>query len=383
MLASQIKAPSCFIPGDTVVDSGRVLRRPVADWSSHLLANLRWYAEHEPVPETIERACGALNNAALLFAHAGMSDVAEKICWSQLGWLEEFRTIVPECELAVLAIHPWVNLGRLSRRSGDGRRALGYFLALDTSRPQLMVRFGRWENRVSDCFREVAEPLWIYESLRTLLQSGDLDRAVDFANSLKSDLLRNSSMLKTELLMHLFLQRGEPYRLFPLINEMPWPEDRFGVLVKHFYSAVALGAAVDSELCTRAIGCALPHLANWLTRQDLDSRDLRLAIEVCRLAAHAGRPDLMAEMASGASAAILHTQDVPLARQLLLLNALPAGKLAALEKLVAYSGYKMSGNKPMRLEVAEALFELQDLISALVQAPLRNRAQEPVAAGVV
>jgi len=371
MSTSQSDFPRCFIPVDTIVDSGRVLRRPLEDWSHQLLAVIRSCSRKRPEIETIVRGCTALNNAALLFAHAGRPEVAEGICQSQLDWLGRLRGTLSEPDLSVMAIQPWVNLGRLYRRSRDYDRALPYFQTLDTTRFEATVRFGVWDVPLSETFREAAEPIYVYENLRTHLQSGDLDRALHFANGLDGPLLKSSLMLKTELLIHVFLRRGEPYRFLPLVKEMPWPEDRFGVLAKHFYTSVALDAIQQPQLCARALDRLTPHFISYMSRPDVDSRDLRFAIEACRLAGHLGLQEVLVSMVTAACATVLRSQDVPLASQLLLLGKQHGcdrarEELTSVEAFVMHSGYNAPSIKTMSPVVTETVAELKNAISELM-----------------
>jgi hypothetical protein len=375
MSTSQGEYARCFSPVDTIVDSGRVLRRPIKEWSSQLLAVIRSCSGKRPWTETIVRGCTALNNAALLFAHAGRPEVAEGICQSQLDWLDRLRSVLSETELSVMAIQPWVNLGRLYRRSCDYDRALSYFHALDTTRYGATARFGVWDVPLSDAFREAAEPIYVYENLRTHLQSGDLDRAIHFANGFDRPLLKSSLMLKTELLIHVFLRQGEPYQFLPLIKEMPWPEERFGVLAKHFYTSLALNAIQQPESCVRALDRLAPHFISHVSRPDVDSRDLRFAIEVCRLAGHLGLHEVLESILSAACAAVLRAQDVPFASQLLLLGKQHGcdgtrEELSAVEEFAMHSSYNTSLFKTMSPAASETLAELRYSISQLFCEPV-------------
>ena len=373
MSTSQGEQSRRVIPGDTIVDSGRVLRKPIKEWGCQLLAVIRSCSGKRPEIDTIVRGCTALNNAALLFAHAGRPEVAEGICQSQLDWLGRLRGELSETELSVMAIQPWVNLGRLYRRLCDYDRALPYFHALD-ARHGATVRIGLWDVPLSDAFREAAEPIYVYENLRTHLQSGDLGRAINFANGFDGPLLKSSLMLKTELLIHVFLRQGKPYHFLPLIKEMPWPEERFGLLAKHFYTSLALNAIQQPQSSARALDRLTPHFISYVSRLDMDSRDLRLAIEVCRLAGHLGLQELLESMLSATCATVLRARDVPLASQLLLLGKQQGcngtrEELTAVEEFVMHSGYNTSF-KTLAPAVSETLAELRYAISRLMCEPV-------------
>ena len=119
MCAPPFKLSACFLPADTIVDCGRLLRRPMDEWVSEIVARLRSLSGKALDLQTIGLLCAALNNAGLVFVYGGQSGIAEDVCKSQLDWLGTFRRVFPAAELAMLAIHPWVNLGRLCRRSGN------------------------------------------------------------------------------------------------------------------------------------------------------------------------------------------------------------------------------------------------------------------------
>jgi hypothetical protein len=372
MSASQNESAGFFVPGDTIVDLGRVLRKPVKDWAFQLLVALRACLGKGPRLETVERGCGALNNAALLFVYASQPEVAAEICHSHLRWIDGFRAVLSEAELSVLAIQPWVNLGRLSRRSRDYDRALQYFLALDLGGLKAVgLPFGGLQTAIPGFVREAAEPIYVYETLRTYLQSEDFDRAIDFANDLGKRLLPSSFMLRTELLMHVLLRQGEAARFVSLMKEMPWPEDQFGVLAKHFYTSVALNAIGQSNSCAKALSQMMPHVISSLSSPVAESRDLRLAIEVCRLSQHLGLRELFLTMLQATCAAVLRAGDVPFAHQLQQMSKQEPcfamlRELIVVEEFVADSDYTAFSRKPLRPEISEILTELRSVISQLI-----------------
>jgi len=372
MSVLQNEGPASFVPGDTIVDLGRVLRKPVKEWACQLLAALRACIGKDPRLETVERGCGALNNAALLFVYASLPEVAGEICRSQLRWIDGLRGVSPEAELSVLAIQPWVNLGRLSRRSRDYDRALEYFLALDPGGLKATgFPVGEQQTAISGLVREVAEPIFVYETLRTHLQSGDLHRAIDFADDLGERLLPSSFMLRTELLMHVSLRQGEAARLVSLIKEMPWPGDQFGILAKHFYTSVALSAIGQSNSCTKALSRMMPYVISSLRSSAAESRNLRLAIEICRLSQHLGLREMFLTMLQATCAAVLCAGDVPFAHQLQQMNKQETCRtvlreLIVVEEFVADSDYAAFSRMPLRAEVSEILRELRSVISQLI-----------------
>ena len=317
MCAPQSEPSAFFLPLDTIVDSGRILRRPIDEWATEITARLRNLSGEALDLQRIRLCCSALNAAGLVFVYCGEPDRAEELCKSQLDWLWTFRGLFPAAELAVLAIHPWVNLGRLRRRSKDFHGALQYFCSINTAHQTRAVRFDRWECIPSDLFRQIAEPLCVYEVIRTHLQTGDLDEAIRFAAKLDEGLSVSASILKTELLMHIHLHSGDLPALLPLMKAMPWPRDRFGVLAKHYYSALALSALQQRHLSVKAIEKLVPCWVAYLNLGELDSRDLRLAIELCRLAKYLDCGDLFTALFSAAAVAVLKAREVPFASQLL------------------------------------------------------------------
>jgi hypothetical protein len=90
MCAPHSEASACFLPPDTIVDSGRILRRPIDEWASEVAARLRHFS-------------AALDNAALIFVYAGQSSYAEGLCQSQLAWQGTFRGLFPAAPCAGLA----------------------------------------------------------------------------------------------------------------------------------------------------------------------------------------------------------------------------------------------------------------------------------------
>ena len=374
MSTSHTSQSGGFIPLDTIMDTGRVLRNPISDWAKRLTPMIR-SCSGEISFAKVQEGCAALNNAALVFVHAGMPEYSKEICHSQMDWLASFRTLFSDSQLSELAIHPWVNLGRLSRRSRNYDEALGYFLALDVSCHDSIVQFEQWSVPVSPSLRITAEPIYVYEILRTHMQSGDWIRALDFAINLKQPISSSTSMLVTELMVHSFLHQGDVHEVVPVMKQMPWPGDSFGILAKCFYSAIFLSAIGQRESCVKAIHRMKPHLTSYLGRQELDSRDLRLSIELCRLASYLDLPEFLESMLSTASAIVLHARDVPFASQLITLSkqALSIESfdgVAALEGFVASSGYRLPWLGSTEPGISEALRDLRSAVSELLCVPV-------------
>jgi len=198
-----------------------------------------------------------------------------------------------------------------------------------------------------------------------------LHRAIDFANDLGKPLLPSSFMLRTELLMHVLLRQGEAAHLVSLMKEMPWPEDQFGVLAKHFYTSVALNAIGQASSCANALSQMMPYVISSLSNPVAESRDLRLAIEVCRLSQHLGLRELLLTMLQATCAAVLRAGDVPFAHQLLQMSKQEPcfavfPELTVVEEFVADSGYTAFSRKPLRSEISEILTELRSAISQLI-----------------
>ncbi|MFL6449585.1 MAG: tetratricopeptide repeat protein [Bryobacteraceae bacterium] len=363
-LPSQDSSGKCFVPSDTVLDSGRVIRRPIEEWSRDLEGRISQLVGQEPKLDAVDRGCSALNNAALVFVHAGLPAAAEDICQSQLAWINRHSGTLAPGQLKVLAIQPWINLGRLYRRSRDYNRAREYFRAIGSEEQ-------------TDDFRAGAEPAYVYESLRTYLQSGDLDEAIRFAEELTPSLLRGSLMLKTELLIHIYLLRDDPTAVYPLINQMPWPEDRFGPMSKYFYTAVALNAAGQKDSSVDALKRLIPAFISYLDRVQADSRDLRFGIEMSSFAKCLGCRELFFQSAFGVCSPIRRSRDVLSASQLL---SLAQGEevvetdegFCRLRNLVEDSGYVSCSKKPITPRVSGSLADLSAAISRLVGDPNRN-----------
>lgn len=371
MSAPQTDPSLCFVPTDTIIDTGRVARCPLTEWSRQLLLAIEASLKTVPTLAAIRQGCGALNNAALLIAHAGLPEAAESICHSQLLWLDMLCDRFSRIELSTLAIDPWVNLGRLRRRSRDYGRALDVFRALQPTATGASLRLGKLEVQVSECFRQTAEPIYVYEMLRTYLQAGDLESALRFADELVQPLQTGSVMLKTELVIQVFLRYNEPTRALPLLKEMPWPKDRFGVMAQSFYTAVALHATGRGAACEKVLAWQGPHICSHLRRRDVTTRDLRFGIEVCRLALHANQHDLFADVLAAGCCAVLRLCDVPMAAQLMLLatrhhSSAMIRELGDVECLVMQSGYRSFTPQRMTSETADSVAALEEAISQLV-----------------
>ena len=373
MYKPPLSSAAPYVPLDTILDSGRVLRRPLGEWLRHLVPILRSCTDATPCIDTMYEASAALNNAALIFVHAGLPGTAEELCHSQLAWVASLRAVLPEAELAVLAMQPWVNLGRLSRRAGNYECALRYFRELGTCRVGAKVKFGDWEAPVSRILYEAAEPIYVYESMRTYQQAHDLDHAIAFAHALDKPLLRSTAMLQTELLIQIHLQRREHEEVVSLTRAMPWPEDQYGVLARYFYTAAAFQAVEQRQSCAEILKRIRPKLRAYVERQDFDSRQIRLVLEACRLSAHLALHDLLPSMISLGCSLVLRAADVPFAVAILRLagqhGCSPGvSELDRLEEFTSLSGYAVpSCNAPVQ-SLAGGLAALRSATSELFSA---------------
>jgi hypothetical protein len=115
----------------------------------------------------------------------------------------------------------------------------------------------------------------------------------------------------------------------------------------------------------------MPYVIFSLSSPVAESRDLRLAIEVCRLSQHLGLRELLLSMLQATCAAVLRAGDVPFAHQLRQMSKqeprfAALRELIVVEEFVADSDYTAFSRKPLRSEISEILTELRSVISQLM-----------------
>lgn len=288
---------------------------------------------------SIDDTWAALNNAALVFVYGRQPGTARDICTHQLQW-------AGQNELPELAVQPWINLGRLCRRAGDYEAALKYFEVGQAVSPASPAN-------------QPAEPILIYETIRTYVQMGDPDRALAFAEGLREPLQPGSDLLRTELMIQLLLERHALTQLPSLLKKSSWPQDAFGVMVKHLYACSILFATGQQASCVSGLERLLPHVQGWIDRSVcLESRDIRLAIETFRLAQRSGPATLHPPAWSVAFAAVMKSRDVLYATQLFRLSegvAMAAADMAHLGEFIGRFDYSAFPDSPAVQRLSKAV----------------------------
>ena len=112
-------------PADLLSPCMRLPRGPLPDRSAKLARQLA----------RVDRAVGSdpaplvelLNQVALVFAEAGEPDRARHVCLAQLDLCAEHHARTADPRTIVVALQPWVNLGRLRALTGDWAGALPHF----------------------------------------------------------------------------------------------------------------------------------------------------------------------------------------------------------------------------------------------------------------
>jgi len=302
---------------DTLLDTGRVIRLPFEEWVPEICAKLESAG-------SIEDTWAALNNAALVFVYARQPELARDICTHQLQW-------AGQNELPELAIQPWINLGRLCRRAGHYEAALTHFCGAD------------------DRFSASA---FIYETIRTYIQMGDLDRALSFAVGLREPLEPAADLLRTELMIQLLLKQRSFTLLPALMKKSCWPRDAFGVMTKHLYACAILCATGQKETAASGQDRLLPHVAAWIDRPaSLESRDIRLAIASYRLTKHS-------RAWSTALKAVMKSRDVLYAADLL--NCSGSEDTTTLSAFVDRFNYNAPSHSSVIMRLSRAIAAVLD-----------------------
>jgi hypothetical protein len=71
--------------------------------------------------DSVARAAGVLNFAALIASDTGIPDLADALCWKQHEIFAGAGTLTPD--IAIIALMPLVNIARQQARQGDGNTA--------------------------------------------------------------------------------------------------------------------------------------------------------------------------------------------------------------------------------------------------------------------
>ena len=185
-------SPERLVPQDTLLEPNRQIRRPLRAWAGDIVLSLREQeARDEPSPIALSIAW---NLAALIAAHRGDLAGAEDICLRSLAWSARGRGPEDEARRVVLAIQPWINIGRLRRLAGRADEALAHFDLLAPFDAGRAVTLGpavldaaTWQraDAADPSLRHVLRTVLVNDSLRALLSARRHDDALSFASAVR------------------------------------------------------------------------------------------------------------------------------------------------------------------------------------------------------
>lgn len=302
-----------YVPDDTFVDQDRIYRRPIGEWAADLAEEFTATSGSLTAAE-VKDCTVLLNNAALIYVYAGRSDVAQYICEHECHWHCRLSEKHNDSEIAALALQPVINLGRLARQKREYRLALELFA--DTYRAT-NGHVNLLGNRMTQTsfMRRVAEPMYVYETGKTLLLAGELETALQFIDSLHHTSVSNGTMvMATELATQVCLRDNEISRAITLLNDVVWNTTYLSVVAKLLYRAIIYAAAGHEEKAAAVIAHLVPNLDKILgrSREGPDHALFRVAFVASELCLFMGKCELAEALALMAWKSEWLHNDVPL-----------------------------------------------------------------------
>ena len=182
----RVESDASWIPTTFLSLCDRPVHLPLPLWSSTLAQRMQeLQADPESNVGALTECC---NQAALLQVLSGKSDAAHAICLAQLEWIARLHARLARNDVLAFALQPWVNLGRLHRRSPDAGQSLKHFsLAVayrerrDVALGPCLVSGADWDQIVcvDDVLPRFLWTVYIVDSFKTLAVHGDFGRARD------------------------------------------------------------------------------------------------------------------------------------------------------------------------------------------------------------
>ncbi|GAA3445575.1 hypothetical protein [Planomonospora venezuelensis] len=177
------------------MDHDRPARRALDGWAVELRGKLSALGAEPPLSAGGRGAKAAcMNLAALVVAHAGDLQTAERLCRLQLEWLARLASESGDPSVLGDALQPWINLGRLRVLRGDADGARPHFVLAEHLRDLRPVRLGpcrlpagAWPLVVA-ADAGIPEVLWnVYaiDQLKAYLRAGDPEGALAFIPRLR------------------------------------------------------------------------------------------------------------------------------------------------------------------------------------------------------
>jgi hypothetical protein len=198
------------LAADFLIDYDRPIRPALDRWAIDLRGNLNnLSAAPQLTADKREAVPAYMNLAALVVAHVGDLQTAERLSELQLSWLARLASTSGDISILVNALQPWINLGRLRALQRDAEGARPHFLLAEYLRDRRPVQLGpcylpasAWQ-LVLTTGPDTPQVLWtVYalEQLKAYLRAGDPGSALAIIPNLR---------LATPPETHRFIDEGE------------------------------------------------------------------------------------------------------------------------------------------------------------------------------
>lgn len=328
----------------------RIARRELPRWCEDLARDLAAAGPSGPA----DRIAVVFNQAALVAAHLGRFDDAERLCDIELRWLAARADATGDASIAVLALQPVVNLVRLDRIRGRAEESLSRLDALAALRAAGEIAIGplaitprRW-NAMRAAAPGIERSLFvqqIIEELKTLLRARRHERVL--AAVRRQDVAAEPSLagFRQEAAISALCRVGQRDAALALAERCAssrGPEDRPRFELRWAEALAAFGSERAARERARALGAGLEERLPVEIRLD----DLFLVARTARLLAALGEVAGAAALARPGIAAAAALGDCPLQAELMLrlleAEGRPEDVSGPLRDLVARSGYRLA-----------------------------------------
>ncbi|EYF03094.1 hypothetical protein [Chondromyces apiculatus] len=191
-----------------------------------------------------------MNNAALIEVYRGDLRSAHRLCQMQLRWAARSEARYGGTTAGVLAVQPWINLGRLKRLEKDVEGALAHFSLVVATLDGAPVRLGplhldaeAWQEVVRHrSLLGMLKAVYLIDSVKTFLGARDEGAALGFLRQARERLGGPPSVLLNELELLVLSRAGRLDEAASVLERESWGESDYAKLLRVTYR-IALRAA--------------------------------------------------------------------------------------------------------------------------------------------
>jgi len=220
---------------DTLTDNGRVFQYATKGW----LKSIKLGLDAGRDGHDIDSLANALNNLALLNLRFNKSEMAVCICDLEIAIAKCLNGSSDNYSICMLAFQPWINLGRLYRRSGCMADSIHH---MKTTLEALLYRkeVPYWKEFYArdPKFIQMALLISVVEYVKSLAAAGLFEEALMvLTNFDRRKIPEHSLLLLDELQVSVNISKGDISSAAEILKSDSWRGNHVSLIVRQFYLA--------------------------------------------------------------------------------------------------------------------------------------------------